>query len=216
MENKKLITWKDADQNLCRIAAYILNEAAQGIRKGSAGRQDAYPTRDGEGAPRGYAEDDDSTRSVFSIGTQDATGANPSSAYRGNWWEFGETDNDDILGKEEMIEWIDSSPMEEYQEGEIGLIQLFTEQGKQMMNFLSWVETNVMGVASTAGWPGFSPQCWWSFQNMVKQRLELARMELKENLYASGTKRAEKTKEKKSRNYGKRFSFSKYGRQPER
>lgn len=52
---KKVITWKDADQNLCTIAAAILDNASSLLRA-SGNVAESYPTDGGGSIEPGFAE----------------------------------------------------------------------------------------------------------------------------------------------------------------
>lgn len=145
---KKIITWKDADQNLCTIAAYILHESMVELRNTQSPVSTwTYPLSDGSrvGAKFGTEEN----RTIFSV-------------------TFG------VL-----------------REG---------------------VEGYTIIPSAASYYP--APQCWWSFQNLVRMKLKEARAELKANLYGQGEK--VKTSGQSSRNAQPRTSQSKFGRQQER
>lgn len=70
--NKNIITWKDADQNLCTIAAYILHQASVELRATRSG----IPVlmTNGQFAAPGYAEKMQASagRTIFSGNKDDA------------------------------------------------------------------------------------------------------------------------------------------------
>jgi len=64
MNTKNLITWKDADQNLIAVAAYMIDEASLAIR-GYRPAKSPVMTTGGEPIAPGYGEDD-SKRTILS------------------------------------------------------------------------------------------------------------------------------------------------------
>lgn len=144
---KNIITWKDADQNLCTLAAVILDSAMTQIR-GHDTFLTPVPTTNGQLIPPGWLEDGDSGRSIFS----------------------GQTHR--------IMSWGTPSAPD---------ADLSTE---------------------------ITPLCWWSFQNLVRQRLLMAREDLRQNRYKQT--RDARMSDQRSRNKHKRSKRSKFGRQPER
>ena len=69
MNRKSIITHKDADQNLCTIAALMLEDAMQQLRM-TREEEHPIPMTNGEDAPPGFAEDDGSKRTIFSADPQ--------------------------------------------------------------------------------------------------------------------------------------------------
>jgi hypothetical protein len=141
MNTKNLITWKDADQNLCTIAASLLANAMMSLR-GVRTMKGPWPTDDGEMIEPGFALDESSKRTVFS----------------------GDYDPRDSFAASN-----DNQPC---------------------------------------------PQCWWCFQNMITQKLRVARAELKRNCYEQNRKL--RTSKQRSRNPKGRSVKSKFQRQQER
>ena len=148
MNDKRAITWKDADQNLCTIAASILHNSMQTLRTSrellEGFELGSYPLDDGTTVNAGFAQKAGSHRSHWS--------------------------GDYITGLH-------------YQD--------FAEPRR-----------------------GPSPQCWWCFQNLIRQRLEQARRELMDNRYIRVNK--PKASKQESRNPVKRSPKGKYNRKPER
>lgn len=157
MRKKSLITWKDADQNLCTIAAFIFHQAMVEIRNPDPPNMLKEPKwmSNGQAVPPSYA----STwpRSVTSWGL-----------------------DNDFMG------WFGNTSG-----GPYGVVFTYIPQPSTL--------------------------CWWCFQNIVRQRLREARLELKKNCYPQNRKRKTRREVHKTRNQGKRFvNRSKYGRHPER
>ncbi len=65
MRKKNLITWKDADQNLCHLAAVMLSNAMQELRNSGVQTGD-FVMDNGKELPPGYAEPDGSKRTIYS------------------------------------------------------------------------------------------------------------------------------------------------------
>lgn len=63
MKTKKIITWKDADQNLCTLAAYILHQAMVELRSSQSTTVE-YPIDDGTRTAVDMGSD--TPRTVFS------------------------------------------------------------------------------------------------------------------------------------------------------
>jgi hypothetical protein len=150
MNKKNIITWKDADQNLCTIAAGMLDSAMGELRDSQPyiPYYDPMFMSDGREVPHNYAS---------------ATSRTIMTYLQFGGWYLGSGSGYPIGG----------------------------------------------GYASTL--------CWWCFQNIIRQRLKEARLELWKNLYTQRNRRESKRSSKKSRNRGKRMvNRSKFGRQPER
>ncbi len=142
---RKLITWKDADQNLCTLAASMFENAMIILRSPEDSIVPFYPLDDGNQAFPGMAEKEGSKRSIMSEPEQPAPGPD---------------------------EVIDSF------------------------------------------WSGPCPICWWSFQNLIRQRLAMARQELMDNRYLRNKEPGWSKQD--SRNPNGRKEGSKFGRKPER
>ena len=156
---RRLITWKDADQNLCTLAASILDDASAELRATEelTGRIQIFPPTLGPPAPTAWPVDG---------GEPVKAGMAEDGGHRSFWsapWEQMNT-NDDLL------------------------------------------ETQYL--------PQLTPQCWFSFQNLVMMRLKEAREDLRKNRYLKNNKF--KSSEQISRNPLKRPEGSKFGRTPER
>lgn len=193
---KTVITWKDADQNLCTLAAYIFDECVKDLRNSADMNRNDYPSEDGR-IPAGWAESDEglgSRRTIFST-------APPGIQYRVlpvlYWLNDMPASPDFDDAREQFGQLLD---------GDYGLLNWVQEETTEWFN---WIEAGPWDSV------GMSPQCWYCFQNIVKQNLEKYRNELRENLYRSKRKRGERRTKNKSRNAGKRGG-SKHGRQAER
>lgn len=145
MRAKKVITWKDADQNLCTLAASILSNSMDALRRGEAGTFD-WPLEGGGTASPGMGQEIGSRRSIWSC------------------------DEAIVIDPRARIE--DNRILEA------------------------------------------SPQCWWSFQNMIRMRLAQARQDLKDNRYLRNN--PPKSSKQDSRNPDGRPPRGKYGRKRER
>lgn len=64
MRHKNVITWKDADQNLCHLAALMFENALQELRP-PRDMTNPWPMDNGKDVEPGYAEEDGSKRTVF-------------------------------------------------------------------------------------------------------------------------------------------------------
>lgn len=196
MTKRNLITWKDADQNLCWIAAFILDKAMHTLRA----RKDMrgpYPVGRSGNVDPGFAEDN-GKRTVFS---------DEGISFKGSYEDGGYIVADQLTTSEfESLVAPLRAIMEEWN---IGLNHWTHDElmpAHSHLNFESW--------DNPAAFVGYSPQCWWSFQNLVRQRLTQARQELKSNLYGKSNSRT--LNRQSSRNKIKRKAGSKYNRQQER
>lgn len=149
MNKKNVITWKDADQNLCTLAASILSNSMAALRSPlHATLGSSWPLEGGGMVERGYAQKSGSERT----------------------WATGDNSRAFI-----QIDIFHDDPLEKIQP---------------------------------------TVQCWWCFQNLIRQRLNQARQELQNNRY-----RRDREKKKSiqiSRNPNGRPEGSKFGRRPER
>lgn len=144
-ENRKLITWKDADQNLMTIAISMI-DAAKWMRTSET---------------QTITFDTDTPNRKVKPGWISKTAGQ-------GWWTL-----------------------------------LHRQSGMRTVVFDEGVS------------PELSPTCWYSFVNMVRQRLTQARAEMHENLYPQKKKlRTDKTATRNPN--GKRRSISQFGRTPER
>lgn len=193
MNAKKLTTWRDADQNLCWIAAYILDEAMNTLRKNHDMSRESYPCYDGP-IPRGFLQEEGSHRTIFSDNAMRLDGWFPSGGY-GPGYELNEESSSAL------------DQLTELQEGDYSLFELVDGVGEVVWQSFEQVDGN----ATTLTNVGITPQCWWSFQNLVRQRLKQARRELFENLY--GRKRRDnRVSLHKTRNANKRSPGARYPR----
>lgn len=147
--NLRIITWKDADQNLVTLAASILNASSLGMR--ANGRQQGTfhtepPVAD---IPPGFMDSE-----------------NP---HRG-FWTFG---------------WSELT-----------------------------VNTNLDSFDPGTSEPLLSALCWYSFQNLIRQRMTQAREEIFLNLFPQN--KALRMDKSYSRNIKRVRDSSKFGREKER
>ncbi len=158
MKEQKIITWKDADRNLCALAAAMFHLASEELRDHRPLDKD-YPLTNGKMLDGFLATEEN--KSPF-------TGRAPHDKKPADY------DHEKAIEKWNEL---------------LGLPLKYAND--------VWIERT------------HSELCWYSFQNLIRQRLKMARQELYDALY--GQSREQRTSKQHTRNPNGRKKGSKFG-----